>query len=579
MATLITSRKSNPNPAAERDNGIANQIDTLQMISGGERRDILGEDYFKSARALYSLNQNAQDRPRFRPRVIIPELQVMALLEANDLSDIHPKPYLIRAGERDATNEIALQAQARESEINLQLIYADLWEFFCGTAFLQVGWNPNAYQGRGTIQVRARDPETVFPDPYAPNDEEWKYVIWEDYMWIDEIRNLWPERAYSIPFQRPIKSPGRVLGSGTAGTQNALTSLSFPAGPMQYTGNLPSTPAPGDGRLRVRTMFVYDPAIVEKKLNDRQLRDKLALNELPEPERTRKYPYGRLVIEAERMVMFDSNNPFKHGQFPLVRFIGLPALTSFWAPPIARYTRSIQELGERMYTQLFENAVRLNNGVWFIPEDSGVDPNRFGGIPGEVQMVSGGSKMPELKMPPALPAHMIQLPDQLFAIQRRLQGFTDTRTGQTPPGNVSPGFMENAVSQSHGLTQLKAKLHYGSLRRLYYLMFCTMAQYYTSERTFMDPNPGAGGMIKWTPVDQPDGYELWIDPDSVQPFSSSLLANRVMMLRNMGMMSIKSGLKLMKVPDAEENFQNLQQEAQAAAQAAEAKKQTKGGKK
>ncbi len=575
--------KSKTAPGSDPDGRMADQMDNLQNIAAQEKIDVYGADMYAEIRALYTLNQNAPATPRFRPRVTIPELQTLALLEANDLSDIEPRPYLIKSRDtfdRDDKNEVALQAQGRDAKsyVLLRWLEANLWAFLCGDGFIQVGYDPYCYNGRGSATVECRDPETVFPDPYAMSTETWKYVMWEDYMWLDEVKLLYPERAWKIAPPRPGASTG-VTGLQSGRVAGGLSNLSFPSGPMRSVGNLPTTPTPGDARVKVRTLWVYDPAVVE--LKGKNLDDTLKAGEAPEPKFKQKYPKGRLVIESERIVLYDNKNPRHDGKFPLVRTVGMPSIHGFWAPPPVRYTRSIQEMAERLYTQIFENIVRTNNLVWFIPEDTGIDSNKFGGVPGEVQFIAAGSKPPTAPTPPQIGQFAAGLPEQLFALQRRIQGFPETRKGEVPAGNVSPGFLEAAVSQSHGLTKLRAKYQVGPLRELYYLLFSTMAQYYQQPRKFYNPNPGVDkAYVEWTPIpmDEFDNYDCFIDPDSIQPASASAWASKVPLYRNMGLMSIKQAARLSRMPDADQNFQELQEESQAAAQAEQQKDAAKKAK-
>ena len=111
-----------------------------------------------------------------------------------------------------------------------------------------------------------------------------------------------------------------------------------------------------------------------------------------------------------------------------------------------------------MWTQLYENAVRLNNGTWFIGENTGIDPEKFGGMPGEVQTINANSiREIELKFPPAMPQHFTQLPQLLLDKQRELQGFTDARSGQPGAGNISPELFDASIMRAKGLTQLRGR--------------------------------------------------------------------------------------------------------------------------
>ncbi len=577
MRQAARNSRTELDPKQQAEARLVDQINTLQRISREQKKDQLGEDFFKDTREFFTLLQKSSDAPIFRPQVNVPELQLLGIQEAIDVTDIQPLISLIKnldTLEQDKKKEAALRAQWRDSGVNLALMYTEAIGWFTGTGFIQVGWDPTRRRNRGDVITPWRDPETVFPDPYALDDESWQYVILEDYMWIDRVKEIWPENASRIKVVRSVSASSEQ----TSAAQRAglALGLEVPTGPMRMmVAGLPASSQPGDARVRVRTLFTKDPARVKIGKDDKDA--PLDLEGIVEPTWKMKYPRGRMVVECEGVILYDGDNPYHHGEFPIVRFIMMPSLFGFWAPPPVRYTRSIQELAERMYTQIFENFVRLNNGVWFIDEATGIDPERFGGIPGEVQMKNQGSPNPELVTPPSFGAQSAGLPDALMGLQRRLQNFTDARMGKAPAGNVSAPLFEGSISQSHTMTRGRARLMYRPIMRLAKLIFATMCQYYTTERRFVDPGAQGVGYIEWTPIGKEAAleYDAYLDPDSIIPVSATMLRNMVPMLRNMGLIDVATALDILQVPNRNEVYRRVQAEAAQAAQMAEAKQEQK----
>lgn len=579
-ATVKQATRIDPKQAAE--DRLVEQIDTLQRISRQQKKDQLGEDFFKDVREFYTLLQKNTDAPIFRPQVSVPELQLLGIQEAIDVTDIQPNIYLVKnldKLEQDKKREAGLRSQWRDSGVNLALMYAECMGWFTGTGFIQVAWDATKRRGRGDIITPWRDPETVFPDPYALDDEGWQYVILEDYMWIDQVKDKWPEQAGRIKLRRAV-NPAADMTSAAQKAGLGL-GLNVPTGPMQMmvTG-LPASSQPGDARVRVRTLFTRDNSRIKVKDEPRGKEADLELEGLPQPIYQMRYPRGRMVVECEGVILYDGANPYHHGEFPIVRFIMMPSLFGFWAPPPIRYTRNLQELAERMYTQIFENFVRLNNGVWFIGDDTGIDPERFGGVPGEVQMINANSKAPELVTPPPFGAQSITLPEGLMTKQRNLQGFVEARMGKSPQGNVSAPLFEGSIAQSHTLTRGRARLMYRPIMRLAKLMFADMCQYYPEGRRFIDPKAEGVGYIEWEGISEEDAieYDSYLDPDSIVPMSATMLRNMVPMLRNMGLMDVAGALDLLQVPNRAERLRAIQEEARQAAELAEVKKQQKSSK-
>lgn len=579
MATTTRS-KSDHDEQIEREARLVNQIDTLQSIAKRQKSDQLGgEDFYKDTREFVTLLQSTTSSPIFRPQVSVPELQLLGVQEAIEVTDIQPQIYLTKnldTLEQDKVNEAALRAQWRESKVNLNVMLAMLMSWFTGTSFLQIGWDPLLRNGRGNILCPYRDPETVFADPYAFDDEGMQYVVLEDYYWIDQVRDRYPLHADRIrshnivPPTAGITSAAEKAGMGLG--------LEVPAGPMNVMiRGMPGTSSPGDSRVRLRTLFTRDPAKVRINSDDKG-KGALELSGVAQPTFRPRYPRGRMIVECERVILYDGENPFLHGQFPIVRFIGMPSLYGFWAPPPVRYTKNIQTLAERFYTQLFENAIRLNNGVWFIDENTGIDIERFGGLPGEVQGINANATAPTAVYPQQMPQAMFELPTLLMALQRQLQGFPDQRQGKAAAGNTSAPMFEGAIAQAHVLTRGRARLMEPAIARVAYLMFCTMAQYYTEPRKFVDFSAEGMGHVDWTPINRGiiSDYQTHLDPASLTPMSAVMLRNMVPMLRNMGLLDVATALEMLLVPNRNEVLKRLKEEQQQAAQLAAVTQAQKG---
>ena len=74
------------------------------------------------------------------------------------------------------------------------------------------------------------------------------------------------------------------------------------------------------------------------------------------------------------------------------------------------------------------------------------------------------------------------------------------------------------------------------------------------------------------------GWDVLVDPASIKPVSMAARRSLVPLLRNMGMMSVKHGLKWLEIPEADEIYKELGTEAAMALAQAEARKGQKGGK-
>lgn len=529
------------------------QLDELKRISSDNRKRFFGDNWFKEIRDLYNMpiGVDSRNTPTFRPRISVPQLQMLSIQEASDLSDSSPKLYIVQDGKgRDRNREHVMNASWRQGQFPLQFLLGELWGMLNGTGFIQVGYSANAYNGRGGVWLRSRDPETVLPDPAAIDDETLYFICWEDRLYRDEIVNRFPERGRLIPQIMAPPQPNQVapmeMGYG----------LQFTPGPMQVTGGLFEDRGPTDGRLPVWTYLINDSTVVES--NQEYAGSKTKLDQIVPAKFRKKYPNGRLMIECAGIILFDGDNPFPNRKFPIYRINTMPAITGYWAPSPVRYVRELQYTAQRMFTQNFENAVRLNNGVWFIDEATGLSAEDFGGIPAEVRMINSQSRVPQLVLPKPFPPHMLEYPKFLLSLMKDLMGFQSSREGKPGAGNVGADLFDAAIFQSQAITRMRAKLLASAIQKVSEMVFEIMCAFPVSGSfpTFGEEFK----MVEWHPVDNPRDWNIYLDPGSIRPMSAAMLRKMVPGLKEGGMLDTRTALEMLEIPGASEIADNIEAE-------------------
>jgi hypothetical protein len=203
-------------------------IDEWTRISLDQRDRVLGQHWFEDCEAFYMLTDSGDPLPSFRPLIRIPQLQVLMMHEANDLSETSPQPYIVdrERGQQDTHRERALQCTWRKSQINYHAMFTTLMSLFSGMAPLQIGFDPDARQGRGGMWAKMRDPRTFHCDPFTDYTCDWSYVILEDRWNIEKVKAQWGRTASAI---KP-----RVAGRSSSATiSDPGYGLQMPSGPMR----------------------------------------------------------------------------------------------------------------------------------------------------------------------------------------------------------------------------------------------------------------------------------------------------------------------------------------------------------
>lgn len=532
-------------------------LDELQRMSLDHRDKFLGPNWFPEVRDFYNLTGSGLRSPSFRPKVTVPQLQVMSISEATELSDSSPRVYIYdrMSGKVDDQRGRVFDEQWKHSSINYYLLYGILWAQISSIGWMQVGYDPTSDYGLGNVWCCHRDPETVAVDPGSMSTEDWQYVILEDRLYPDQIIDLWPESGRDIEAEPYM--PGSFHSPEGFG-------FKLPEGPMSVTsGPVGGEVKHGDARARTRTIFLTDHTIEVTRSNAggdaaRTVESGFGKG-VNSVRKMPRYPNKRMLVEARGRVVADGDNPTPRGRFPLVPIYALPPLTDFYPPPPARFTKDLQDLAGRMLTQTFENAVRINNYVWFIDENTGITTESFGGLPGEVQIINANSRPPQLIAPTPMPVHMTQLPQMLLALQKELQGYSESRQGQPGPGNISPDLFEASLYQSKTLTRCRERLLAHSVKEIAEQVFDHMATYYTGQRAFpsMDENFET---IPWLPLSDSNKLGLYIDPNSLQPISKSALRTMAPALRQAGALDVLTFLKAIDFPNSEEVAEKMNQE-------------------
>jgi hypothetical protein len=559
---LIVEKKSQP-ALMPNDRAFCKQLDELERISTLERDKHLGRDYFRDIKDFYALNDDHRNWPSYRPSVKIPQLQTLVLNEATDITDASIKVYITKDGKSDDPREKYYQANWRQGCYNNRILESVIWAMLSNLGFLQIGFSPNARRGKGMTWLECRDPETVLPDPFCKNDSDWSWVQFYDWMYIDDVRRQWPDKGVLV---RP------KLYAGTADPYGTVDSnMEYPeASPLSQQGETPSRKLFRDNRVRVRHTFLFD--------NTRQKVEEYAGSKaiskmLVHPRFEYAYPDGRWITDCEDVVLADGNNwvpqlpDDERGTFPIIRVPAMPTIANFWGPPPIKLSRSLQELSERLYTQTFENVVRLNNGVIVIDQRTGLDPNGIGWMPGEILVINQGAPPPTVIQPTALPQHMITLPAALLSLQKELQGFSEARQGQSGGGNVSPDLFDATLWQSHYQTRLRGRLLAESLQRLAQIVFYVDARYKNVADRVPSMDRGQLKQTEWEPIDSDsmDSYDAHLDPGSLRVMSAGAMRSVVQALAKTGMIPTKTVLETFDIPQSEEIAEQNMREKELAA--------------
>lgn len=555
---IRTESKSSPN---YNEDPRARAIDELQRIARETRDDYLGDEFAENARKFYSVEGVTGKVPSFRPQVNIPQLQVLALSESTELTDLSPKVYIYSKsdGSVDEQRSRSFQEEWKYLWVNHQLLFASLWAQFTGVGFIQLGYDPFLDSGVGSIWCRHVAPDHLDVDPGASCRQDATYMIKEARLYPDQVTYYYPETGAGM--EAEAINPGLGARQSPASVGTLPPKIRFPEGPMrQFDGPVQSEGVESDGRLRVRYLFIDDRTVElvkdiaggdsAKVIDKAQQTDKTG-----RLTRRLRYPNKRLIVcvsgRTSRCVA-DGDNPTPGNCFPFIPIYGLPPLAGFYPPPPTRYSRDLQALCERTLTQIFENVVRLNNGIWFLDKNAGIDLNSFQGLPAEVVEYDGqAGKPPQFESPQPIQESVMKLIQWMLATQKELQGVNPAREGQPGAGNLSAELYEASIFQSKALTRCRARLLAYSVSEIANLLYDMMATHYRKERAYAS-SEGGFSVSTWKPYmgEGARNIKLHIDQNSLMPISQAAMRQMAPMLKESNSIDTETLLEALGVPDA-----------------------------
>jgi len=229
----------------------------------------------------------------------------------------------------------------------------------------------------------------------------------------------------------------------------------------------------------------------------------------------------------------------------------MPHMSSIFGPPPVRYGKGAQDIAEKMYTQLVENMIRTNNAQYWIPSESNINIDAFGGLPGEVQ-VYDGEKPPTMNWANPIPQHMTQIPEVLLQKVARYTGWTPERQGQAGGGNISPDLFDAAVFQSQSILRMKARMLAESYQRLTSMYFYMMARMKLTPDTMKAARGKNQDACTWSPIPGNAECELEMDDVSLRALSSNMMKSLVMALAKTGIIPTKFLFETLELPNADE---------------------------
>lgn len=263
-----------------------------------------------------------------------------------------------------------------------------------GTSIQKVIWNPDSWDGIGEIEYTNIHPINFYPDPRAYTVEGMEYYFIKMAKPMEYFHRRWPDKgSYVVPDNDWMQTEG-LEGRGRDSGEETATLVEY---------------AFRDKEGNVCIMYYVGDVVLD-------------------------------VFGGEYDEDYDKNkggvSVYKHGKFPIVRFVDYQAEKEFWGIGEIEIIDMIQQLVNAYEAQIIDNTRLMGNAQWIVNKTlSGLDETDayiFDNTPGRVIFThnEGVRREPGVSIPPHISNHL----EQLIVWMEQILGVNDVVQGRRPVG-------------------------------------------------------------------------------------------------------------------------------------------------
>ena len=482
-----------------------------------------------------------------------------------------------------------------------QLLEVILDGHIYGAGISSLEFNPEARFGMGQIEIDSFDPAYFFPDPDARCvNKKCKYVITARPVSIEELKVQYAGNPEAQQKLTHVKGDIQDF-------QDQARKTDMSGGGGDFWGTVddshsergtPSRGSNGNSKVLVITIWAKPLDLIEEQVDTADESTGAVLSEFVQKK---KYPNGRKVVIANKMVIENGPLDYAHQKFPFSVFRNYILPREFWGVSEVEQLESPQKVFNKLLSFALDVLVLMGNPVWVVDSNSGVDTRKLVNKPGLIVTKNPGSNV-ERREGVQLQPYVLQLIEKMTEWFNQVAGSQDITRGVNPTGVTANAAIENlqqaaqtrirqkmrqldSFLQDVGQQYVDVALERYSQPRIFRLVnrdteALNYFKFHVEHRQQPDGSHQKVGIMR-KPVDVPNKPMLWgeakefliagsfdtkVTTGSSLPFSKSDKEGKLLKFYEAGLIDAEEVLKGTDYPNYQVVLQRVEQQKQMAAQ-------------
>lgn len=477
-------RTYNPGPDAKKAIKLAEKC----LKEAKQEKEKYAKDWLKYYK-MFRGKQWFQQRPSYRHSEVINLIFQAIQSQVPLLTDSRPR-IAVMAQEpsdlefADLMNEV-LEADWEKNNWLYTFIEMLYFAKFNGTAISETGYDADAHKTYGCATYEAIDPFFFFPDPDAKdiNHPSCNYVLKVEFKALEKVKREAPEDVKEF-----IKADV-VDFYGYDKTNLKEEKFRSPADQMIHFEEKSSEGTGDRDMVMLVTLYIRDQEIIEEACKDEETGEEKYVQKL-------KYPNGRRIKVANKVLLEDIENPFEDGEFPFERLINYVDPGAFWGISEIEQLQSPQQAFNKILSFSLDVLTLMGNPIWIVDDDSDVDENTIENRPGGVIVKTKGSEV-RREEGVQLQPFVMQLLDRYKGWFEEASGSTDVTRGVTDQVTAASA-IESLQEAAKTRVRQQAKLADIYLEKVGQHLGSRVMQFYSAPQVFRITNKdGANKYFKF----------------------------------------------------------------------------------